>query len=86
MELTRTISTGSQNEMDKCGDWPPLNELSQTGCEETADCSDDVSGGTLPIHFDTFRSPTVQMDVRIVWYSNVSEFSNQLARLLIRLE
>jgi hypothetical protein len=38
----------SKNEMNKCGDWSPLNKLSQSGGEEIADCSDDISNGTLP--------------------------------------
>lgn len=69
----------SQNEVDQCGDWTPLNELPQTGGEKTAHCSNDISSRTLPVHFDTFRSPIVRMDARIAWRSNISEFSNQLS-------
>jgi hypothetical protein len=56
----------SKKEVDECGKWTPLNELPQTGGEEAANCCDDISRRTLPIHFDTFRSPIVRMDERIV--------------------
>lgn len=41
----------SKNEVDQCGKWTPLNELPQTGGEEAANCCNDISRRTLPIHF-----------------------------------